>query len=59
MGNDVEYALLTLVAIDPPGRRFKMDFPCATLYFPGVILCDKDRHAQFSLSRNLRHDERK
>lgn len=52
MGNYVKYALLTLVAIDPPGRRFKIDFPYGMICFPGVIVCrDKDHHARSSLSR--------
>lgn len=58
MENDVEYDLMTLLAIDVLGKRFKINLPYAMLCFPGVILYrDKDYHSQSSLNRNLRHDE--
>lgn len=60
MGNDVEYALLTLLAIDQLRKRVKTDLPYVILFFHGVVLFrDKDHNFHSSLSRNLRHDEGK
>lgn len=46
MGNNDEYAFLTLLVVEPLGKRLRMDF--VMLCFPGVVLY-KGRGSSFSV----------
>lgn len=48
MGNNVEYAFLTLLAVEPLGKRLRMDLPFVMLCFPGVVLW-KGQGSSFSV----------
>lgn len=48
MGNNDEYAFLTLLVVEPLGKRLRMDLPFVMLCFPGVVLY-KGRGSSFSV----------